>query len=239
VVNHDVPPEHAPHRVRLPVNVQHWDNIAFLHWPIAADAIAGQLPEQLTPHTHDGTAWVSVTPFRIRVRPPGIPVSAAFPETNVRTYVKDADGRDGLWFLHMEVTASWFVAALRSLGLPYVRQKMTVQRRDARFVYWSRPGAATRAGGHDITVLPGEPIPRPTPRDIFLTARWGAYHRRGPAVMYTPVDHAPWPLHKAWADTHDVAGLFSAAGLPGPTDGPALVHFSPGVKVKVGLPKLV
>lgn len=236
------PPPAAPHVVRIPVNIHHWDDISFLHWAFDPDDIAPLLPSGLTVLTREGTAWVGVTPFFIKVRPPGVavPPGAAFPETNVRTYVTGPDGREGLWFFRMEVTAAWFVASLRSVGLPYVRQRMTVEGRDERVTYTSRPRPATSESRHQIVVRRGELLDPPTggPLERFLTARWGAYHRRGPVLLYTPVEHPPWTLHAATVETCSVDGLFQDADLPVPTGEP-LVHYSPGVKVKVGRPRVV
>jgi uncharacterized protein len=48
---------------------------------------------------YDGMAWVSLTPFLMAaVRPAGVPIEpgfSTFPETNLRTYVRRPDGRDG------------------------------------------------------------------------------------------------------------------------------------------------
>jgi len=238
----DPPPPEAPHRVCVPVNIHHWDNISFLHWPFDADDIAPLIPEETTVLTHGGKAWVSVTPFFIRVRPPGVPVIPpgwSFPETNVRTYVAGPDGREGLWFLRMEVTAAWFVATLRATGLPYVRQRMTVDAGNQRMAYASKPRGRPSEGGHDIVVQPGEQLDPPEggPRDRFLTARWGAFHRRAGMLLFTPVEHPPWTLYASSAETCEVDALFRDTGLPTPV-GPPVVHYSPGVKVKVGPPQL-
>jgi uncharacterized protein YqjF (DUF2071 family) len=240
--NDHAPPAAPPHRVRLPVNIHHWDDISFLHWAVEPCEITRLLPTGLTPVTWDGSAWVSVTPFFIRVRPPGIPFVPpgwAFPETNVRTYVAGPGGREGLWFLHMEVTALWFVATLRSIGLPYVQRRMSVNISDERRVYVSRPRrAASSGGGHRIVVRPGAWL-RPTeggPFERFLTARWGAYHRRGPLLLYTPVDHPPWSLRHGEVETCEVDALFRSAGLRVPT-GPPVCHASPGTAVKIGPPR--
>jgi uncharacterized protein len=236
------PPAAPPHRVRLPVNIHHWDDIAFLHWPVEPDIIGRRLPAELTPVTWDGAAWVGVTPFFITVRPPGIPFTPprwAFPETNVRTYVRDTDGREGLWFLHMEVTALWFVVTMRAVGLPYVRRRMSVRIDGNRNVYESTPRSSSE-GGHRIVVRPGQPLHPPSggPFERFLTARWGAYHRQRPLLLYTPVDHPPWPLRHGEAETWEVDGLFRAAGLRAP-DAPPVCHVSPGVVVRVGPPQRV
>jgi uncharacterized protein len=237
----DAPPAAPKHRVRLPINIHHWDTISFLHWPFRPNDLSPLLPQELSVLTYDGTAWVGVTPFFIRVRPPGVPAIPpgwAFPETNVRTYVAGPDGRQGLWFIHMEVTAMWFVATLRTVGLPYVRQHMSVAVGGDRVVYTSKPRRSS-PGGYQIVVRPGEELhpPEGGPRERFLTARMGAYHRKGPVLLYTPVEHPPWRLHTAVVERYEVDALFRGAGLPAPVGRP-IAHFSPGVTAKVGLPQI-
>lgn len=241
--DHDggAPSPEPPHRVRLPVNIHHWDNISLLHWPFAPEDITRLVPEETAVLTYDGMAWLSVTPFFIRVRLPGlpwVPRPCAFPETNLRTYVAGPGGRQGLWFLRMEVSALWFVAALRAVGLPYFRQRMSVDIDHERAVYRSRPRSS--GGGHHLVVRPRDDLrpPEGGTWDRFVTARWGAFHRRGPLLLYTPVEHGPWHLRAAEVPVCSVDALFRDAGLPTPA-GPPVAHFSPGVRVKVGVPKLV
>lgn len=240
--NGDAPPPAAPHRVRLPVNVHHWDNISFLHWSFDPADIAPLVPDETVVLTYDGMAWVSATPFFIRVRPPGLSITPprwSFPETNLRTYVAGPDGREGLWFLRMEVTALWFVATLRAVGLPYFRRRMSVDFGQDRASYRSQPSAGSSRGGHHIVVRPGDDLrpPEGGPWDRFVTTRWGAFHRRGPLLLYTPVEHDPWHLRAAEVQECSVDALFLDAGLPPPA-GPPVAHYSPGVRVKVGVPKL-
>lgn len=239
-----VPPAAAPHRVGVPVNLHRWDQITFLHWRFDPAVVRRVVPAELSVLTYDGAAWVGVTPFRIRVRIPwlpALPFASGFPEINLRTYVAGADGRQGLWFVRMEVPRLWFVLALRAFGLPYFWPRMAVERRAQLVAYASQPRApGTRGARSRVVVRPGDPI-QPVgggPRDRFLTARWGAYHRVGPRLLYTPVEHPPWPLHDAAVELCDVAPLFRAAGLPPPRERP-LAHFSPGVAVRVGPPRLV
>jgi uncharacterized protein YqjF (DUF2071 family) len=224
------------------VNIHHWDRITFLHWPVPAAELAPLVPDGTKVLTHDGTAWVTVTPFFIRVRPPGSPVVPpgwAFPETNVRTYVAGPGGRQGLWFLHMEVTALWFVVALRALGLPYVRQRMSVESAEGSLVYDSRPSRPS-AGGHHIVVRPKKELrpPEGGPWERFVTARWGAFHRVGGRLLYTPVEHEPWRLCAAEVPACSVDSLFRAARLPAPLD-PPVAQFSQRVRVRVGVPRVV
>ncbi len=127
---------------------------------------------------------------------------------------------------------------LRAVGLPYFRQRMSVDVGDDRVVYQSRPGRWSSGGGHEIVVRPGDALKPPAggPFERFLTARWGAYHRLGPLLLYTPVEHQPWPLRSAEVETCEVDALFRDAGLPAPV-GPPIAYFSPGVTVKVGVPQ--
>ena len=238
-----VPPSAAPHRVRVPTNIHRWDAISFLHWPFAPADVERVVPDDLRVLTHDGMAWVTVTPFVMRVRPPGVPVVPprwTFPETNVRTYVAGPDGREGLWFLHMEVTALWFVVALRTLGLPYVRRWMSVEVDAGQIAYRSRPGPSSGAGGHEILVRPGAELEPPEGGawDRFVTARWAAFHRRGPVLLRTPVEHRAWRLRVAEVTTCSVDALFGRAGLVPPSV-PPRAHFSSGVQVRVGVPTVV
>jgi uncharacterized protein len=158
--------------------------------------------------------------------PAGHPPGWAFPETNVRTYVAGPDGREGLWFIRMEVTALWFVATLRAVGLPYFRQRMSVDAAGDRVVYRSRPRRSSPGGGYEIVVRPGEELnpPEGGPRERFLTARMGAYHRQGPVLLYTPVAHPPWCLRTAAVERCEVDALLRCSATPafGPPSGDRL-----------------
>src|SRR4051812_8011024 len=78
----------------------------------------------------DGAAWVGLTPFvMVDVRLPGVPAALpglpTFAETNLRTYVRYRDGRDGLWFLSTEVAFPPMLAA-RAIGAPYTPCTLSV-----------------------------------------------------------------------------------------------------------------
>src|SRR4051812_44927536 len=94
-------------RVRRVALAQSWRHVAFLHWRVEPPSLRGLLPPEVEPDIVDGSAWVGVVLFQVeRVRVLGVvpvPSMMSFPETNVRTYVRDADGRDGLWFLSLDV----------------------------------------------------------------------------------------------------------------------------------------
>jgi hypothetical protein len=68
--------------------------------------------------------------------------------------------------------------------------------------------------------------------DDWLTARWGlvSASRRG-RLWYGPVEHEPWPLHRADV-LHLDDSLISAAGLPTPAGSPHAMY-SPGVSTTI------
>jgi uncharacterized protein YqjF (DUF2071 family) len=232
------------HPVRFPVSLQDWEHLTFLHWSYDVATVQSLVPDELTVQQWDGLTWVGVTPFRmVGVRAPGLPPPpgwGAFPELNVRAYVRMQDGRDGIWFLGMVVPRFSFIVALRSLGLPYEHSHSCVSVDGARWVYrfgtprWlrSRPDDWFQA-----VVDVGRPLEATerTPLVESITGRWSAYHRRGRVLWRTPVAHEPWPLHAATA-TGSLTTPLRWVGLPPPSNDP-LVHAAPAVHAGFGVPR--
>ncbi|UUU27873.1 YqjF family protein [Streptomyces sp. DSM 40750] len=215
-------------RVRVPALRARWLTQAFVHWPFPPERVQALLPEGLAVDEYDGTAWVSLTPFLMAdVRVPGLPAAVpglpTFAETNLRTYVRAPDGRDGLWFLSIEVACPLMLGA-RAVGAPYNLGRLRVSRHGDTVSYAGARWSATPS--YRLVVRPGEPI-TPRDRDVWLTSRWRAYTRRLRAIWETPVEHEPWPLHVATVDVLEET-LTGAAGLPPPLAEP-VAHFSPGV----------
>lgn len=59
------------HRVRTATNIQHWQWLTFLHWPMAPATVQRLLPPTLSVDTFEGRAWLTITPFRMRLFAPG------------------------------------------------------------------------------------------------------------------------------------------------------------------------
>jgi uncharacterized protein len=88
-----------------------------------------------------------------------------------------------------------------------------------------RVGVGARIPGAELSGL-----------EHFLTARWVLFSSFGRHPVFARAEHQPWPLHRAEPLT--VADhLVAAAGLPQPQGSP-LVHYSPGVDVRIGRPEL-
>ena len=220
---------------------QRWETLTFLHWPYDAAAVQPLLPDGLEVETFDGQAWVGLVPFHMTVGPgavTSVPWLGSFHETNVRTYVRDPEGRSGVWFLSLDAQRLAAVVAGRAaFGVPYFWSSMALRRTGDEVHYAcrrqaSRPGARSR-----VVVRVGKPFADDElgPLDHFLTARYALFGVGPLGRLHVQVEHEPWPLRRAEGlVVHDQ--LVRRAGLPAP-EGEPLVHFSEGVEVRIGPPR--
>jgi uncharacterized protein YqjF (DUF2071 family) len=226
---------------------QTWTWLSFLHWSYDPETVQRLLPDGLRVHAFEGRAWVGLTPFlmedlRTPVAP-ALPWFTSFPETNVRTYVRGPDGREGLWFLSLDAGRLEPVLVARSTyALPYMWSRMAAERDGRVMRYRSErrwPGPTPAASR--ITVEIGAPLAPEdlTERDHYLTARWQLYTRIGFKALLarSVVDHGPWPLHRATVRELDQT-LLTAGGLPAP-EGEPVVHWSPGVRTRISGPRVL
>ncbi len=231
--------------VAWPATCQQWRTMSFFHWPFDIEHVRPLVPPDFELDTWDGAAWVSLTAFRmVDVRLGSLPPAgrlSTFPETNVRTYARGPDGRDGLWFLTLEAASLPLVVAASTLyGVPYRWADMSVESTtvdgDETIRYRSRrrgdPGV-----GHDIVVRPGRPCPSPTALDHWLTGRWRGYSTVAGRRVSTSVHHEPWPLWDAEVVRLEES-LLADAGLP-PPGSPPRVQYSPGVHARLSPPRSV
>jgi len=232
----------CPFSIEHPVMRQRWERLTFLHWPFEPALVQRLLPDGLAADLFDGAAWVGLVPFFMRVATPGgrqVPWLSRFCETNVRTYVRDARGRPGIWFFSLDAGRLGAVAVARTTyRLPYFWSAMRISGGSDEISYRSRRRFAGRsAPASDVRVAIGAKYAGAElgARDHFLTARWILFSMSGSKHRFARACHQPWPLYRAQALRVD-DGLIAAAGLP-PPDGPPLVHYSPGVDVTIGRPE--
>ncbi len=178
-----------------------WRDVAFFHYRVSTGVIERSLPSGVEPDCYDGSAWLSVVPFRLtEVHLRGLPVLPGFkeiPEINLRTYVRVHD-RPGVWFYSLDATNAIVVNAARVVtALPYFRTRVETserngtiryesERRDARAVAGRfraeyRPAAETRSAAQGSI-------------DAFLHERYRFYSTRGRRVLTADVSHQPWSL---------------------------------------------
>jgi uncharacterized protein YqjF (DUF2071 family) len=186
---------------------------------------------------------VGLVPFRMQVTVPGVaprPWVGHFAETNVRTYARAADGTTGVWFLSLDAERLGAVlCGRRGYHLPYQWAHQRVVGTGSFRTYTTRrrwPGPRARS---EAVVEIGAPLglDEVSPLEHWLTARWRLYSSTPRGLRVALADHPRWDLQRAEC-RHLDDGLVAAAGLPAP-EGPPLAHWSPGVAVRIGFPRVL
>ncbi len=225
------------------VMTQQWLDLLFAHWPIAIKTMRALVPSQLPLDTWEGMAWVGVVPFRMQgVRPrfnPALPWLSAFPELNVRTYVKVRDRgieKTGVYFFSLEAANPVAVAIARStFKLPYFNAQMSLRHRDDTIHYRSR------RTHHNAPLAEFVGAYRPTGAvyqarfdtfDAWLTERYALYTVGSRGQVYIgEIHHVPWPLQPASAKLEQNS-MAAASGITLPDVAP-LLHFAQHLDVAV------
>jgi uncharacterized protein YqjF (DUF2071 family) len=226
------------------VMTQTWDDLLFAHWPVPLDTLRALVPARLEIELFDDRAWLGIVPFRMRnVGPrgvPGLPWVSAFPELNVRTYVR-AGGTPGVYFFSLDAANPVAVGVARTLvRLPYFWASMKVETRDGWIHYSSRrkssPDNPAELVARYRPVGQVEP-PVKTTLEYFLTERYCLFTANGGRVHRLYIHHPPWPLQSAEAEL-TVNTMADAAGIRVPAAAP-LFHFARRQDVVAWPPKAV
>jgi uncharacterized protein YqjF (DUF2071 family) len=212
------------------VMTQTWNDLLFAHWPVNAGALRPLLPASFELDLFDGQAWIGVVPFHMtNVAPrlvPALPWVSAFPELNVRTYVRVED-KPGVFFFSLDAGNPLAVGAARTLlNLPYFTADMSVTARGGDIHYRSRRTSAPHPEFIGVYRGLGDRRP-PIPRTLeyFLTERYCLYAVNHRSIAYRlDIHHRPWPLESAAAEI-STNTMADAAGIRLPSMAP-LLHFA-------------
>ncbi len=211
---------------------QTWHDLLFAHWPIDVAQLRAKVPAAFEIDLLDGQAWIAVVPFRMsNVAPRGVPALpwlSAFPELNVRTYVRFGD-RPGVFFFSLDATNPLAVAVARTVvHLPYFTADMGCTAEDGWIRYRSeRTQKGNTPARFTARYRPSSPPVPPAAGTLeyFLTERYCLYTTDGRDRPRTlDIHHPPWPLQQAVAE-FDVNTMAEASGLQLPSVAP-LLHFS-------------
>jgi uncharacterized protein YqjF (DUF2071 family) len=224
---------------------QRWEDLLFAHWRCPPGALRPFIPASLEVETFDGSAWIGVVPFRmsgVRMRGlPPLPGLHAFPELNVRTYVRH-ERKPGVWFFSLDAASAVAVAAARrSFHLPYFRAEMHVTRDGEALRYSStRTHPHAPEASFDARYGPAGPVDPAAPGTLahWLVERYCLFASNGRGRLWRgDIHHAPWPLQPAHAQiSHNT--MAEAAGVHLPSTPPTL-HFARTLDVRVWAPALV
>lgn len=222
-----------------------WEDLTFLHWPYDPAVIQRLLPPGLTVDTFNGSGWVSLVPFTMRVVLPGdrwrLPFIDRFPETNVRTYVTAPDGTQGIWFFSLDAGSALATVGGRiGYRLPYMWSAMTVDRGDRTISYTCRrkvPGPRGVTSRVDVEIGDSYPQDDLTELDHWLSARWRLFSVMFGRLWGAMAFHEQWPLQRAALLRFDDE-LVQASGLPHPSDAP-ITQFADRVNIRISAPYLI
>jgi uncharacterized protein len=210
---------------RSPVMFQRWSHLLFLHWPIEPEKIQRTLPAGLQVDTFADRGWIGIVPLFMRgVRPAGLPSVLGlsnFLELNLRTYVRDREGRPGVWFYSLDANQPLAVWIARlCFALPYQHATMRANIEGGEIAYSSlRIGAAETL---HYCYCPSAELEEAGlgSLDFFLLERYRLFARRGGRLMTGRVYHAPYRLGKVIVRELDTR-LFKLDGFEMPTESPA------------------
>ncbi len=219
---------------------QRWSELLFAHWPVPLELLRAEIPDVLQIDTFDGSAWIGIVPFELRIRPRGLPFVpgiAAFPEINVRTYVTHQD-RPGVWFFSLDATSPLAVRLARwAFHLPYFDARIETNRQAEGMTFASARTNGTVAANFAARYQPTSEVYLATTGslDAWLTERYCLYAADGQGrVARTEVHHEPWPLQKAACEISENS-MTAPLGLE--LSGEPLLHYSKRIEVVNWLPQ--
>jgi uncharacterized protein YqjF (DUF2071 family) len=221
------------------VMFQRWHELLFAHWAVPSEPLRARLPAGLELDTFAGEAWLGLVPFRmsaVRLRgTPALPGVSAFPELNLRTYVRHGAHR-GVWFFSLDAASRIGVRIARAwFHLPYFDARMACEEHAGEVRYRS---LRTHRGAPPAELVaryaPVAPVERARPETLehFLTERYCLFtaDARG-RLLRGDIHHRPWPLQRARAELERDT-LAEASGLARPVGAP-LLHYAHALDVLI------
>jgi uncharacterized protein YqjF (DUF2071 family) len=224
------------------VMTQSWRNLLFLHWRWDPDEIQQRLPRGLEVDVFEAKGWIGIVPFMMEnIRPfhlPAVKGLSSFPELNLRTYVRDEQGRRGVWFFSLDAH-SWLGVkiARRFFHLPYHHASMQATIDEGGLARFSSQRRSAKKGAPLIYSWEPPDAGRTAPAgslECFLCERYRlfAHNARRDRLYAGEVVHSPYRLSPTRLHAWD-ARLFALNGFAAPERAPDHVVASPGVDVGI------
>ena len=222
---------------------QRWEDLIFLHWDWPIDEIKMSLPSDLELDLHDDKGWISVAAFRLanlRISPCRFIRWNDFYEINLRTYVKDRNGKSGVWFYSLDSSDLTATLGARMLyGLPYKKAKIMRAENKDGVEYTSARAALFGEANAKIQRPRIDPLQVEADDQItrFLLERYCFWSKAGWARHPKPsfVEHRPYK-GKILNECKYTGELFKSQGFCEPTRGPVISHFDSGFDVSATAP---
>jgi len=237
-------------KVNMPISFlnqfmyQNWEDLVMLHYKADPQHISDRLPYGLEVDLCQDQAWLSVVAFRLtnlRIRPITWFRWRDFWEINLRTYVRDKNGKKGVWFYSLDSSDSLGVVGARLLyGLPYFHAEI---HRDGMPQSGKLTYSGTRKDGSRSsigTTWKPEEVGQKLAKgelDHFLLERYRFWSRpRFDKVCGTAcVNHRPYDAVRISSGSYQ-GDLFSSQEFKEPEVQPVFGHYCPGFSVVATAP---
>lgn len=217
-----------------PILTQKWEHLFFFHWKYDPAEIQKRLPEGLFVDTFNGEAFLSIIGFRMSdirlLGLPAIPKLSALNELNVRTYVRTADGKPGIYFFSLDCD-HWLAVKIAQLsfGLSYKHAKIKFEAESCQLACL-RANTTSQA---NFAWEPEGPLRHATPGtiDFFLLERYIFFTERKNQIWMGQVYHPPYAFTSAIVHQWSEAPFQWNQLLPTHA-APHLVHACRGVAIE-------
>ena len=213
---------------------QRWDNLFFFHWRYDAAEIQKRLPAGLFVDTFNGDACLSIIGFQMTnirlLGLPAVPLLSNLNELNVRTYVRTADGKPGIYFFSLDCD-HWLAVKIAqfAFGLKYKHAKI---RFSAEHRQLSSLRAKETVEANYRWDLEGPPTTAtPGTIDFFLLERYTFFTERKKQLWAGQVYHPPYVFTSAHVHEYSEAPFLWNQLLP-THSAPYLVHACRGVAIE-------
>ena len=227
----------------MPFMTQRWEDLIFLHWHWPKDEIKKSLPIELEVDLFEDTGWLTVAAFKLsglRVSPCRFIRWSDFYEINLRTYVRDKNGRSGVWFYSLDSSDIVATIGARFLyGLPYNGAKIVRNEKDGEVEYQSKRTGIFGEAKATIKRPAIDPLPKDATDPItrFLLERYCFWSKQYWARQNKPsfVEHRPYQGRIMGQCTYS-GELFKSQGFAEPTRKPDISHYESGFDVSASAP---
>lgn len=229
-----------------------WRDLIMLSWAVDQRLLKAHLPRGVELDLWKGEALASVVAFRfeqVRVRGVAIPFHTAFPEVNLRFYVRrrtaDGEWRRGVVFVKELVPRAAIALVARKLyGEPYEALPMREAHVEGLRDDEGRPRRTLlyewqREGNWERVIALAADAPHPMRRgstEEFIAEHYYGYTARGPrATREYRVAHPSWnvvPLAECFLEA-DIASLYGQPWVEPLTQAPVSTFLADGSAVEV------
>jgi uncharacterized protein YqjF (DUF2071 family) len=188
------------------IMTQVWNDVLFMHWPVARDCIQSLLPRCLELDCYENTPWISfvlynITNSRLRGFPP-IPPFSSLPGLNIRTYVT-YKGIPGIYFFSLDAPQlSAVLGAKWTTGLPYRFAKMNYKKEIDTIEFSSSFLGSRGEENFHVVYNPSSYMYEADPDnlDYWLLERYRMYSIRKEKLYHMDIHHDQWKVSDVKVD---------------------------------------